>query len=46
MTVKQLAGVACIAPSPHPLAPSGVKGEGVTMKSRCEIGTSWIEGSR
>lgn len=40
------AGVVCIAPSPQPFAPSGVTGEGVTVKSRCEIGTSWIDGTR
>ncbi len=40
------AGVVWIAPSPTPLAPSGVKGEGVTRAAFSVIGTSWIVGRR
>ena len=40
------AGAAWMAPSPHPLAPSGEKGEGVTSAAFSVIGTSWMVGSR
>ena len=39
-------GVAWIAPSPQPLAPSGVKGEGVTTSPFTANGTSLAVGIR
>jgi hypothetical protein len=35
-----------MAPSPHPLAPSGLKGEGVTSAAFSVIGTSLMVGNR
>ena len=40
------AGVVCIAPSPTPLAPSGVNGDGVHSAAFSVIGTSLIVGRR
>ena len=43
---EDAAGVVWIAPSPQPLAPSGVKGEGVTTATFSVIGTSLMVGIR
>ena len=40
MAVIIAAGVVWMAPSPVPLAPSGVKGEGVTRAAFSVMGTS------